>query len=501
MNTVMTGARTIVRALVAVALLPLLIHRIGAAPTGLFVFATTLTGYFTVAETGLGTSVTKYVAEHRAKGEAELLGSVLRASLLLMAGIGVAIAAAIALLGILGGHALFGGRATSSQALATLLAAAATALLYWPSRLGPAALQGLERYDLNAGIQIATSVLMLAAIFVASEWTHDVAVLTAIFGAALALEGAWAGAVAWPHLGLRRGLGRWRGAHLRPALRFGAGLSVIGLADTFVYDSDRLVLAAFVGAAAIAIYQVAATIHNGVRQVSGLIGTALISPAARLSAQARTARLRELVLVGSLYAVLLTVPFVVLVLVLARPIVDAWIGHGYGRYAIYAQIFVSYWLIHANTGALSAAITGMGRIGFFVWLTVIGAVVTLALSIGLAAAWGTVGVIWGTVIPGWLGLPVWMRYALMHTGISWRRYARDVLAPAYLPIAGWTVPVVLLERLLAPSGVLGVGAFCVVALVVLWLALAPLVRTRWRRALSELPENGLAGAHVQVAAG
>jgi O-antigen/teichoic acid export membrane protein len=480
-NTVVTGLRTIVRGFVSLALLALLVDRIGAAPTGLFVLATTLTGYFTAVESGLGTSVTKYVAEHRATGDAELLGSILRASMVLMVGIGVLVAGLLALLAVFAGHALFGTASTNSEAVPTLLVAAATALFYWPSRLGSAALQGLERYDLNAVIQTTSSVLTFGLIFAACERTHSVTVLTAIFGATLVLEGVIAGVLAWPHLGLRRGLGRWHGAHLRPALGFGAGLFLMGLSDTFVYESDRIVLAAFVGAAAIVIYEVALRPHTGVRLISALIGAALVSTSSRLVAQDRVARLRELVLFGSLLGLVVTVPFVVLVLALARPIINAWIGHGYGRYAVYAQIFVSYWLLGANTGVLSVAIVGIGRIRVFVWLTVIGGVLTLGLSIGLVVAWGTVGVIWGTVIPAWLGVPLWMHYALRHVEIPKARYAREVLVPSYLPIAVWTVPLVVLKLVLNPSGLLGVGVFCAFALAALWLALLPMLRVRWRR--------------------
>ncbi len=490
-NTVVTGLGTIVRGLVSLALLPLLIDRIGAAPAGLFFFATTLTGYFTAVESGLGTSVTKYVAEHRATGDAEQLGSILRASLALMVGIGAAIAVVLALLAVLAGHALFGTAATNSEVVPTLFVAAATALLYWPSRMGTAALQGLERYDINAAIQAAFSVLTFVLIFVVSEATHSVPVLTAVFGAMLVLAGVSAGVLAWPHLALRRGVGRWRGAHLRPALGFGAGLFVIGLSDTFVYESDRIVLAAFVGAAAIVVYEVALRPHNVVRLLSALIASALISPSSRLAAQDRAVRLRVLVLAGSFYAVVLTVPFVVLILVLARPMIEAWVGHGYGRYAVYVQIFVSYWFLGVNTSVLSAAIFGIGRIRIFVWLTAIGGVLTLGLSIGLVIAWGTVGVIWGTVIPAWLGLPLWMHYALRHVGITKALYAREVLAPGYLPIAVWTAPMVVLDRVLDPSGLLGVGAFCTVALATLWLALLPTLRMRWRRALSEADGGGL----------
>ena len=479
-NTLASAIRTLVRAVVALALLPLLIDRLGSAPTGLFIVATTLTGYFNSVEYGFGLSVTKYVAEHRALGDAEQLGSVLRASLALMVAIGLAIAAVLALLGVLGGQALFSGPSTRHQAVATLLVAAVTALFYWPSRLGSAALEGLERYDLNAVVQAVAAMIGLLLIYLATERTHSVAVLTGIFGVALVSEGVVAGALAWPKLGLRRGVGRWRGAHLRPALGFGAGLFLIGLGDTFIYESDRIVVTAFVGAAAVVAYEVALRPHNGIRLIAGLIGAALLSTCSRLVAEGRSERLRKLVLVGSLYEVVVTVPLVVLVLALARPILDAWIGHGYGRYAIYVQIFVSYWLVQASGGLVSSAIFGIGRIRLFVWLSVIGAVVSFGLSIGLTAAWGTIGVIVGTVIPAWIGFPVTMHYSLRYVGISRARFAREVLIPGYLPVALWTIPVLAGDLALRPSGLLGLGVFCAVALGVLWLALLPMLRASWR---------------------
>jgi O-antigen/teichoic acid export membrane protein len=479
-NTTVTAGRTLIRGVIAFALLPLLIDRIGSAATGLFIVATTLTGYFNSVEYGLGMSVTKYVAEHRAVGDAEMLGSILRTSLVLMLGIGALAATALALLAVLGGSALFGTSATGGEAMPTLLVAAVTALFYWPSRLGTAALEGLERYDLNAIVQTVSAVISFALIYAASERTHSVVLLSAIFCAMLVFEGLCAGVLAWPHLGLQRGVGRWRGAHLRPALGFSAGLFLMGLADTAIYESDRLIVAGFVGAAAVVVYEVALRPHSGVRLINGLIGGALISTCSRLVAQNRFERLRRLVVVGSLYGVILTIPFVVLTLVLARPILEAWVGPAYGRYAPYVQIFVSYWLIHASGGLLGGAIIGIGRIRIFVWLTAIGTALTLGLSIGLTAALGTIGVILGTVIPAWVGFPISMHYSLRQVGIAKARFAREVLIPGYLPLAAWSIPVVVGNWMLHPSGLLGLGAFCAVALAILWLALLPLLRARWR---------------------
>jgi O-antigen/teichoic acid export membrane protein len=501
LNTVLLGARTIVRGLVALAMLPLLVGRLGAAPTGLFVFATSLTGYFTAVEYGVGTSVTKYVAQYRATGEDKQLGSIMRASLLLMVGLGALVAVSAATLALLGGQALFSSASVRSQAVPTLLVAGGIAFLYWPSRLGMASLRGLERYDICACLEMSCAVLTLALIYIASGATHSVAILTGLFGVVFLLEGTLAGVLAWPHLGLRRGVGRWRGRHLRPAMGFSVGLFLMGLSDTFVYESDRIVVTAFVGAAAIVVYEIALRPQSAVRLIGGLVGSALISTSSRLIAQDRVARLRELVLVGSLYAIVLTIPFVVLITVLAAPIVEAWIGEGYGRYASYVQIFVSYWFIGVNAGVLGSAVFGIGHIRAFVWLTVASAVLTLGLSIALTAAWGIVGVIWGTVIPAWAIMPLWLHYALRHVGIPRVRYLREVVAPGYLPIALWSIPVLALAQAVHPSGVLGLGVFCTLALAALWLTLLPILRARWRRMLiDDRPPQGGPGMSLSEAA-
>jgi O-antigen/teichoic acid export membrane protein len=479
-NTIVTAARTLIRALTSLAMLPLLITRIGADATGLFIIATTLTGYFNSVEYGLGTSVTKYVAEHRATGDAEQLGSVLRASLLLMMGLGLLIAVIIALFGLVGGPALFGASSVGSAAQPTLLVTAGIALFYWPSRLGTATLEGLERYDVNAIVQSVSSILTLALIYVASGWTHSVPVLTGIFCTMLVFEGLCAGALAWPNLGLRRGLGRWRGDHLRPSLGFGTGLFIIGFSSTLIYESDRIVVTAVAGAAAVVTYEIALRPHSGVRQINGLTAAAMTATCSRLVAEDRPERLRRLVLAGSLYAVVLTIPFAVLTIVLARPILEAWVGPSYGQYAIDVQIFVSYWLVTASGALFNSAIVGIGRIRVLVWITAIIAVLTLGLSIGLAVALGTVGVILGTVIPACISTPLSMPYYLRHIGISKASFAREVLIPGYAPVALWTIPVLVGARALHPSGLIGIGAFCATALVLLGLVYIPILRASWR---------------------
>jgi O-antigen/teichoic acid export membrane protein len=267
-------------------------------------------------------------------------------------------------------------------------------------------------------------------------------------------------------------------------MTFGGGLFIIGIADTAIYSLDRLIVAAFVSAAAIVAYEVALRPHNAVRMISALTGQALIATVSRLAASGQRDRLRRLVIVGSFLGLVITLPWVILVLVLARPLIVAWVGHPYGRYAIYAQIFVIYWLTGANTGVLGTLVSGMSNIRIFVILTAIGGAVSLALSIALTAAFGTVGVIWGTVIPSMAGFPLWMHFALRRADLSWRRYGLEVALPAYALLLPWTAVVWVCAHLLHPAGVVGVGAFGIISLLLFAVLAAKPSRRQWRAALA-----------------
>lgn len=483
LNTILVALRSITLMVVGIVMLPMLIDRIGQAATGLFIFATTLTGYFTAVELGLATSVTKYTAELRTTGESERLNSVLRGSMLLMIVIGAIIGLVLAIFAVAAGASLFDEPQVRGEAVATLLVAAAVAIVYWPSRLGTATLEGLERYDLRALVGIVTSLAALGGLYVLTGVTDSMPVLVGFFGGLLVLEGLVCGLLAWPQLGVRRGYGRWVGPHLRAVLAFGSALFIIGMADTLVYAADRTIVAAFVGASAIVIYEAALRPHNGIRVISALAGSALVSTAARMVAEARHDRLRELVFFGSFLGIAITTPFVVLVMVLAEPLLRVWLGEGFVQYAVYVQLLVSYWLIHANTSVLGSVVTGIGRMRPFVVLTVIGALSTVAISVPAASAYGTVGVIWGIIIPAWLGMPVWMHWALKVTQISAADYLRRVALPAYGLLALWSAGVLAARLLLDPRGLLGLAAFCLVALAGFWALAGVPARTRWRRAL------------------
>jgi O-antigen/teichoic acid export membrane protein len=192
--------------------------------------------------------------------------------------------------------------------------------------------------------------------------------------------------------------------------------------------------------------------------------------------------MRTLVLMGSLLSVLSTTPVAIVVMVLATPFVHVWVGGEYEHAAVYIQIFLAQWLIGSNTGALSSAVMGLGRMRTFVVITVATAFANLALKLVLLPTLGVVGVFWATVIVVAVQIPIWMYFALRHVGIPVSVYVRGVVVPAYGLIAGWAAIAVPAAAVLEPSGVVGAAAFGTAALGLFGAMAFPLVRARWRAA-------------------
>jgi O-antigen/teichoic acid export membrane protein len=363
-------------------------------------------------------------------------------------------------------------------------------LIYWPSRVGLATLQGLERYDQTAWIQIISALCTLVTLAILAMDHSSVVLLTAAFGLFATCEGLAAAALAARPLGVNRSWieGRWlRDEQIRTVMSFGGAAFLIGLSTTLLTGFDRAIVGGIVGAGAIVGYDLAQRPQSAVQTLSTLPGLALISPVARLHAHGQLPRARVLVLVASFASVVVGAPLGVLVIALSHPFVIAWVGRRFAADAWLLDVFVSFWVFNSMTSALSAALYGIGRIKTYARITIVTAVVSLPLSIGLVYAWGTVGVIWGTVIPAGIALPIFVRLSLKLLEIPLRDFARDVLLPGYGLLIPWGAAVFAGRMLLQPSGYPGLIAFSAVALALWCLLTGPILLRRIRLARTATP--------------
>ena len=260
----------------------------------------------------------------------------------------------------------------------------------------------------------------------------------------------------------------------RELLGFSAYLGAMGVADIVIYSLDRVILAAFTSTATVGLYEGAARPQQLVRQVHGTLSITVFPVASAYAAGDDQFRLRELLLRGTRYVHAAVVPLTVVLVVLAGPILDVWLGDEFREAGLAMAILTSYWLLNGATGVGGSMLAAAGQIR---WLTAYGwaiALGNLGCSIAFTAWLGLEGVMIGTVIPYVVGFPFFLRKTADTFDVPVREIVAVALIPAWVVGAGLAAVLVVARLALQPDTVLEVAGMALVALGVAYAAWAAL---------------------------
>jgi O-antigen/teichoic acid export membrane protein len=194
-----------------------------------------------------------------------------------------------------------------------------------------------------------------------------------------------------------------------------------------------------------------------------LTAAAVVPAAANLLALESRVRLRELLIRGTRYTLALSMPVTIAALVLARPLIVAWVGPQYVSFAGPAQLFLTYQLLSCTANIALTILIGVGRIRAVTAIVSLAVAVNLVVSIALAKPLGVTGVIIGTLIGYGITAPLYIRLVL---DVLSMRIA-EFLSGAIAPILPWAVVfggcVALTALLVNPVSLIAVALCCVPA--------------------------------------
>lgn len=453
--------------------MPFLIRSFTLAGYGVFLFASSVSVYLTLFDFGVAPTVTKYVAQHSARQDRGMLQRLLSSAFAYYSLVGVIVALGLLLFARFGIGLLNFGPAESALARELFTVSAWIALFTWPLSIGAPLLGGLERYDLSSAVGsfVVIGNVVVTALVLALH-LGPVVLLIAV-GAVTIVGGAVNVLVGLRVLeGVRLSPRSVDRATLSTIFTFGGALFIIQLA-TLAGDqqTDRLVLAGFVGATAVGIYESVAKFSGLMAVLTGLPTATLVPVASRIQAQEQPEALSELFERGTKYTVAFVTPVAAALIVLARPLLLAWLGPRFAAFAPDAQVFLLIWLLYPNIAVALSVFVGTGRLRFLVWFTGAHAVLNLGLTLLLVQRFGVLGVILGTVITEFVLFPIGMAYTLRQFRVSAGEYVRRVVLPSYLLLI---VPVLVAWAGVSTGvakGLLGVGATGLAAVLAYWAAM------------------------------
>ena len=490
-NVVTNYARFFIGGLTGFVLTPIMVHWMGDGNYGLWVTVFSLTGYFGLIDQGIRPSLVRYVSRDAARGDTDGLNRTTNTALALFTGVGVLVMAVVVVVALNFERWFNLPPDPTGVVSRTLLVAGASMALGFPFGVYGAVLSGLQRYDLGNGIGIAVSIARALAF---------VAVLRA--GGGL-LDLAWT-SLAMSMVG--HGLTWWCAHRTMPGLRYGvkwvtrehmgliggySGVAFVGaLASTLAFQTDALVITAFIGVAAVTPFAIASGLVDNVRSLVHSATYVLSPTASEMETRGESSQLHALLVTGAKYSVLVCWPALFALLIFGEPFLVTWMGEPYRNAFPVLAVLTAPSLLSLPQATASALLYGVSRHKGVVTFAIINALLNLALSMMWARPYGLMGVALGTAIPlalvSGLGLMIYTTRAL---AIPFWTYAWEgMLRPGLVTLA-FAIPALLLRWKFSlvgwgPLAAAMVGCWVLFAAFAWMTIVGPPERARWARTIA-----------------
>jgi O-antigen/teichoic acid export membrane protein len=414
--------------LVLLLVVTVLARRLSAAELGTYGLVATLAVYLLILKASVGSAAVRAMAS--ARGDAERVATFSTCAAL-YAVTGLVTGALVALAGFAIAAGLLDGELAHQARLGAVALGAVTAAGL-AATINLDALRASLLLTRSAANEIAALVAFAALMLGLVAADADLWLLIAGNGSIPLISGT-INAVSRFRLGLPwrfepRSVTRRRVGEIVPV----AGpVLVIEVSTLVIYGLDRVVLGAFGSAATVGLYEGPVRAHNVLYALNQALGVTSLPVASSYRAAGQAGRLRELALRGSRYTLAVTVPLVVTAMVLAAPVLEAWLGERYRDGAPALAILVSYWLLLGQLAVTPNFLVGSGRAREAARIVAAVAALNLVLSIALTPSLGLEGPALGTAISYVAGFPLLLRTSLGATGIGLGELARTAWLPAY----------------------------------------------------------------------
>jgi O-antigen/teichoic acid export membrane protein len=390
----------ILDALIGLVLLPFNVHHLGQSAYGLWMLTSSMTTYFSILDLGFGGSIVKFVAQYRARRDAAGLNDIASTLFVIFSVIGV-VAYGVFLLLAFNIQRVFN---LSPEQLATgralMLIIGVYVSLGFPFSIFGGIINGFQRYDLNNVVGTTSSVLTAVA---------NVAVLAAGYGL-VELVAATTVVRLLTYLvyranayrvfgGLQIRIRSFRRERLRELTSFSVYMLAIDWANKMNYSIDALVIGAFLSTGAVAVWTVGQRLAEVTQRLTNQLNDVLFPTVVDHDSAARTDRLQAIFIQGTRLSLATVVPMGGAMILMAGPLVQAWVGSEFHGSVLVLQLLSLSVIIRVGSATAGTVLKGAGEHRLVALTNVMAALVNVGLSIVFVKAFGLPGVALGTLLP------------------------------------------------------------------------------------------------------
>jgi O-antigen/teichoic acid export membrane protein len=126
---------------------------------------------------------------------------------------------------------------------------------------------------------------------------------------------------------------------------------------------------------------------------------------------------------------------VIFFIIFTEPFIAWYVGPDFSAAVWTAKVYVFYWFLNSNTGAIGSSIVGTGRINFLVVYNLLLLITKIILSFLLISRYGHLGAASATTLAYIVFTPIFLYWGLRVLGIPVGDYLSKVFVRHILPLA------------------------------------------------------------------
>jgi O-antigen/teichoic acid export membrane protein len=362
-------------------------QHLGQAGLGVWDFGWTVVNYFFLTQIGVGVSVNRYVAKHRAVGDVQGLTRTISAAFALqMAAACVALLLTAATAAVL--PALFkvrlGADVTAARTVIALLGSSIAVRMVFQVFNG--VVTGCHRWDLHNALNASMYAMTVTGMLIALKFGGGLAAISAVYLAGTVLNELARTVLAYrvcPELRISFGSVRWEDA--RGLLSFGAKLSSIDAVKILVAQLTGLLVVSQLGLATLAVYSRLSALLRQTQTIAYKYSLPLTPTASSLQGSGRDAEIRELFIDSTRSASYLVWPVLIMLALAGDAVMQLWMGPRYDQPLVLACMALGM-MLPLSQQPMEMILIGLNLHGRYAAFSIGGAIVSFAASF-IALRW------------------------------------------------------------------------------------------------------------------
>lgn len=395
-NYLVTGTEL----LIGIFMLPFNVAHLGQSAYGLWVLVASITVYFSMLDLGYGVAQVRFAAKYRAQGDVNALNEIASTMFCMFSAVGlvtflVALAIALNLQHV---FPLTGDQVRTGRIV--FLFISAYVALGFPFSVFGGIVNGFQRQYMNGAVAFVTAIIVAlvnVAVLMAGYGLPELVAATTGVRILSYLAYALNAYRVFPPLRIRPSY--FKSERLREVTGFSVFILIIDLANKLNYSTDAIVVGAFLGTAAVAVWAVAQRLIEIVQRITDQLNGVLFPVVVDHSTVERVDKLQKILIQGTRLSLAMVIPLATVLGLTARPLVMLWVGPNFEASINVIYILSLVVALRVGNATSTVILKGSGLHKFLAFSNLGMAASNLVLSVLLVRWYGLIGVAVGTLIP------------------------------------------------------------------------------------------------------